>query len=248
VRVLVVASQDPFFGPGDAILESVDGTRADFTIDNIPALSQAPTRGAFLGDVNLDPAPNIVTLVGPVVTLPTSPGSYFVGLIIDPDDTILEISELGVGPDPGWISPGSSRGRMPPAGGGADRVGARSGEPLPDPAVRPDLRAGAGGRDRPLHHGRGGGPGEPRRPGSGPHHPRGAPPPVPSPEPEPIFGIAAPPGREPPQGRSRRPAPARLSAPGVPPRPGGGGTPGRPGAGPRGRGAGGPGPVVGRVP
>jgi hypothetical protein len=93
VTVFLVASQDPFFGPGDALVQS-------FTIDNIPALAQAPTRRAILGDVNLDPPPNVVTLVGPVVTLPTVPDSYFLGLVVDPNDTILEITELGVGPSP----------------------------------------------------------------------------------------------------------------------------------------------------
>jgi hypothetical protein len=93
VTVYLVASQDQFFGPGDALIDTI-------VIDNIPALSQAPTRRAILGDVNLDPPPNVVTLVRPPVTLPEIPDSYFLGLIVDPNDTILEISEVGVGPNP----------------------------------------------------------------------------------------------------------------------------------------------------
>src|SRR5207249_4340442 len=55
---------------------------------------------AILGDVNLDPAPNVATLVGDVVTLPTIPDSYFLGLIVDPNNSILEISELVGGASP----------------------------------------------------------------------------------------------------------------------------------------------------
>lgn len=93
VTVFLVASQDPFFGPGDAILDT-------FLIDNIPGLSEAPTRRLTLGDANLDNPPNIVARAGTVVNLPTSPESYFLGLIVDPNDTIREISELDDGPDP----------------------------------------------------------------------------------------------------------------------------------------------------
>jgi hypothetical protein len=91
VTVFLVASQDTSFGPGDAIL-------ATYTIDNIAPLSAAPTKRTVLGDVNLDPPPNVSTILSPVVSLPTMPIPYFLGLAVDPNNTILELSELGRGP------------------------------------------------------------------------------------------------------------------------------------------------------
>ena len=93
VTAFLVASQDPFFGPGDAIVDRID-------LGSIPGLSQAPSRSTVLGDVNLDPAPNITTLVRPAVMLPSTPQAYFLGLIVDPNDAIQEIGEVGRGPSP----------------------------------------------------------------------------------------------------------------------------------------------------
>jgi len=91
--VQIVASQDRTFGPGDLVL-------ASFVIDNVAPLSDAPTKGPVLGDVTLDPPPNVVTILGPQLILPSLPTTYFLGLAVDPNNAILEISEIGRGPDP----------------------------------------------------------------------------------------------------------------------------------------------------
>ncbi len=69
-----------------------------FTIDNIAPLSSVPSRHTVLGDSTLDIPANVVTLTGPIVTLPSSPASYTVGLRVDPNNTIREIHELVSGP------------------------------------------------------------------------------------------------------------------------------------------------------
>ena len=93
VVVEVVASLDPNFGPGDQVLTT-------FTVPSIPPLSEAPTARPLLGDVNLFDPNNVVELVADQpVALPTTPGFYYVGVVVDPFDTIQEISEIGRGPD-----------------------------------------------------------------------------------------------------------------------------------------------------
>src|SRR5205085_1935635 len=77
--------------PGDTVL-------AAFSVPNIPPLSAVPVRNNVLGDVTLDNLVNEVTLTGPIVTLPQGPRTYFIGVIIDPLNTIREISEIGTGP------------------------------------------------------------------------------------------------------------------------------------------------------
>jgi hypothetical protein len=88
VLVQYVASSDTFFGPTDLVL-------ASYFIPNIDALSEVPSREAIpLGDVNLDPPTNLATIQSQPVTLPSSAGEYYVGLIIDPNRTIRQISDL----------------------------------------------------------------------------------------------------------------------------------------------------------
>ena len=96
VTVLLVASTTTNFGPTDVIL-------GRYQIDDLPGLSQAPQRRTVLGDVNVDDPPNVITLdttTGdqPNVTLPTGLGNYFIGVIVDPLNTIRELHEIGSGP------------------------------------------------------------------------------------------------------------------------------------------------------
>ncbi|CAN5733490.1 hypothetical protein BH23PLA1_BH23PLA1_07330 [soil metagenome] len=95
VVVQVVAAFDaPFYGPGSEIL-------ATFVVEDIPGLNLAPTPRLVPGDANLFDPPNVVTLVADApVTLPLLSSTYFVGVAVDPFDTILELSELQFGPDP----------------------------------------------------------------------------------------------------------------------------------------------------
>jgi hypothetical protein len=91
--VQLVASTDPFFGPTDIVL-------ASYNITNVPPLANAPARGTtVLGDVTLDNPTNVITVGGQLATLPSEPGSYFIGLIVDPLNTIRQISEITDGPN-----------------------------------------------------------------------------------------------------------------------------------------------------
>ncbi|MDX2037999.1 MAG: hypothetical protein SFX72_15230 [Isosphaeraceae bacterium] len=88
--VQLVASLDRNFGPGDQILGS-------YTIDSINPVSLQPSTRLILNDSNLDPGDNITTLQGLPVTLPASPQQYFLGVIVDPNNTIKELREVGRG-------------------------------------------------------------------------------------------------------------------------------------------------------
>lgn len=91
VTVLLVASSTPTFGPGSAILSV-------FSVANIAPLSVVPSSDVVLGDVNLNDPANVVTLTGTPTTLPANTSNYYVGVIVDPLNTIREIKEIGVGP------------------------------------------------------------------------------------------------------------------------------------------------------
>ncbi len=91
VTVLLVASTSPNYGPTDVIL-------AQYTITSLPGLSQSPSNQTVLGDVNLDNPPDTITLSGANATLPASSTPYYIGVIVDPFNTIREIHEIGVGP------------------------------------------------------------------------------------------------------------------------------------------------------
>lgn len=96
VTVLLVASTNPNFGPANVIL-------GRYQITDLPGLSQAPQRRTVLGDVTVDDQPNVITLETTTdghrtVTLPSGLGSYFLGVIVDPLNTIRELHEIGSGP------------------------------------------------------------------------------------------------------------------------------------------------------
>ncbi len=94
VLTFLVASQDPFFGPGDVVVD-------DFEIPLIPPLSLAPSELNVVGDVNLTNPDNFVTVTSTTpVRLPDLGSPYFLGVIVDPFDTILEISEIDALADP----------------------------------------------------------------------------------------------------------------------------------------------------
>ncbi|RUL87725.1 hypothetical protein [Tautonia sociabilis] len=131
VTVQIVASQDRNFGPGDIIL----GT---FTVENIPALSLAPTKGFVPGDANLTDPPNVVRLVAdqPVV-LPDTGSPYYVGVVIDPLNEIQEISEEDAGPSSDLELPqlvADSGLGLPPAG--VITIASPTDQPFPYPAFQ----------------------------------------------------------------------------------------------------------------
>ncbi len=87
VTVDLVASVTPTFTLGSSIV-------ASYSVSNIPPVSQAPTRGNYktFASQNLFPPANVVTILGQAVTLPTSPGTYYLGVVIDPAQQLKQIS------------------------------------------------------------------------------------------------------------------------------------------------------------
>lgn len=88
LTVALVASVTPTFGPGSSIV-------GEYTVANVPGASQIATKSFVAGDQNLIPQANIVTISGAPVTLPTSPGRYFLGVVIDPNHTIKQLHVIG---------------------------------------------------------------------------------------------------------------------------------------------------------
>ncbi len=86
VQVALVASTTRSFTVGSSIV-------ALYNIANIPAASQTPTGGtlASVGQ-NLTPPSSVVTFTGPAVTLPTSPATYFLGVVVDPFGKVAQLS------------------------------------------------------------------------------------------------------------------------------------------------------------
>jgi hypothetical protein len=108
----LVASTDTDFGPGDTVLQR-------FNVSTVPPLSDVPMRNAVLGDVNINVPANVITLDGGNVTLPIGPSRYFIGVVVDPQNQIREISEVGRSPDPAlepFRSVGPPIADFPPAG------------------------------------------------------------------------------------------------------------------------------------
>ncbi len=88
--VQLVASTDQNFGPTDVVL-------ASFTIADIPPLSAVPSRTTpALGDVNINDPANVITLTSQAVQIPA--GYRYIGLAVDPFNTIRELKEVPRGP------------------------------------------------------------------------------------------------------------------------------------------------------
>jgi hypothetical protein len=96
VQVALVASTTPDFNLGSSIV-------AFYTLpEGIPGQSSTPTKinarhhGRLFGPNgsvnNVTPARNVETFTGPPVTLPTSPNTYFLGIVIDPNNTLTQLS------------------------------------------------------------------------------------------------------------------------------------------------------------
>jgi hypothetical protein len=112
VQVALVASVTPSFTLGSSIV-------ALYTIDNIPAVSEVPTRGNYktLTQNNVNPPSNVVTFTGAPVTLPTSPSTYFLGVVVDPSGTLSQLSvPSNVFSLIHTVGPGNSGSGLPPAG------------------------------------------------------------------------------------------------------------------------------------
>jgi hypothetical protein len=88
---------------------------ATFTLNSIPPVSQQPTGGNFrtFAQRIVNKARNVVTIVGPAVTLPISPKKYFLGVVIDPQGKLKQLNPARnnfmqihvVGPRTGGLPP-----------------------------------------------------------------------------------------------------------------------------------------------
>jgi hypothetical protein len=82
VTVELVASLNKTFGPGDSVVGS-------YVIKSLPGISGVPTQAT-----TLNPADNLTTLPNENITtlspvkLPTKPGTYYLGIVIDPTHAI----------------------------------------------------------------------------------------------------------------------------------------------------------------
>lgn len=88
VTVELVASTTPTFNPADSTVI------AAYSIDSIPPQSLVPAQGAVFADANLTPGENVVTIAGDPVTLPTSPRTYYIGVVVDPANQIQQLKNV----------------------------------------------------------------------------------------------------------------------------------------------------------
>jgi hypothetical protein len=96
--VQLVASTDQNYGPTDVIL-------ASYIVPDLAPLSTVPVSASYETVVgterNIDQQSNEVILNGPIVQLPPGPSHYHLGVVVDPLNSIREISEIGSGAQPG---------------------------------------------------------------------------------------------------------------------------------------------------
>jgi len=87
VTVDLVASVTKSFTIGSSIV-------ASYTINSIPGVSQAPTLGNYktFAKLIVNQPENVVTITGAPVTLPPSPATYFLGVVVDPSGSINQLS------------------------------------------------------------------------------------------------------------------------------------------------------------
>jgi len=67
---------------------------ATYTVNSIPAVSQTPTRGNYktFAKLIVNSPRNVVTINGSAVTLSTTPSKFYLGVVIDPQGTINQLS------------------------------------------------------------------------------------------------------------------------------------------------------------
>ncbi len=87
VTVALVASTTPRFNAGVSRI-------ATYTVTDIPSIASVSTGGTLVGDININPQANVVTINGSPVTLPTSPRNYYIGVVVDPNNTIHQIHSI----------------------------------------------------------------------------------------------------------------------------------------------------------
>lgn len=87
VTVELVASTTPTFNSGSTVI-------ASYSVSDIPGAESVSSQSPVVGDANLTPNGNIVTIEGNPVTLPTSPNIYYIGVVVDPSNQIKQLSKV----------------------------------------------------------------------------------------------------------------------------------------------------------
>ncbi len=96
VQVALVASTTPDFNLGSSIVglytlpAGIPG-QSSAAVEN-SARHHARLYGSKIYNNNVTPAANVETYTGAAVTLPTSPSTYYLGLVIDPYNTLTQLS------------------------------------------------------------------------------------------------------------------------------------------------------------
>jgi len=96
VQVALVASTTPDFNLGSSIVglytlpAGIPG-QSDVAVAS-SARHHARLYGSATGKNNVTPGANVETFTGAAVTLPTTPATYYLGLVIDPYNTLTQLS------------------------------------------------------------------------------------------------------------------------------------------------------------
>jgi hypothetical protein len=89
VTVDLIASTTPTFNRGSTVI-------ASYTIANIPGIANVPQQTPAIAPItSLAGAANIAIITGTPVTLPVLPKKYFIGIVIDPNQTIKQLHKIG---------------------------------------------------------------------------------------------------------------------------------------------------------
>lgn len=88
--VQLVASTSPDFNEGISVIATSD------PITSLNPLSVVPSKGGQLGTENLQPAANgnVLTFTMGPATLPLTPATYYIGLVVDPNNAIMELPSV----------------------------------------------------------------------------------------------------------------------------------------------------------
>ena len=93
LQVALVASTTKTFTSGSSIVYLYNYTDPNTgAAVNLPGISSIATKGRELGDANQSPPDNVATISLPPVTLPTSPRTYYLGIVIDPNHNLKQLS------------------------------------------------------------------------------------------------------------------------------------------------------------
>jgi hypothetical protein len=88
VTVALAASVNRKFGPGSSIV-------ALYKVANISAISTVPTKDQLFGTSSINVPNNVATIHGTAVTLPIKPRTYYIGVVVDPTNSIKQLGKIG---------------------------------------------------------------------------------------------------------------------------------------------------------